>query len=126
MTLTFIEIENFMEYREDYFASDDAFSALQQALCINPKSGSVMRSCGGLRKMRWPDERRGKENAVVCVSSTFLFQRLKEIEVAVFIDVYDKDETENYTSEERQVLSELAKASRDELIALSVQQRKRL
>lgn len=38
MTLTFIEIENFMAYREAYFLSDDAFGALQDALLANPKA----------------------------------------------------------------------------------------
>lgn len=123
MTLTFIEIENFMEYREDYFASDDAFSTLQQALCTNPKSGSVMRGCGGLRKMRWPDERRGKGKRG---GLRIIYLLVPEIEAAVFIDVYDKDETENFTSEERKVFTELANTSRDKLIALSVHQRKRL
>ncbi len=123
MTLTFIEIENFMEYRENYFASDDAFSALQQAICTNSKSGSVMQGCGGLRKMRWPDERRGKGKRG---GLRIIYLLVPEIEAAVFIDVYDKDETENFTSEERQIFTELAKTSRDKLIALSVQQRKRL
>lgn len=60
VTLAFSETRKFARTREDYFAGDDAYSALQQALLADPDTGSAIRGCGGLRKMRWPDPRRGK------------------------------------------------------------------
>ena len=119
MTLTFIEIANFIDYREDYFSSDDAFSALQQALCTNPKSGSVMRGCGGLRKLRWPDERRGKGKRG---GLRVIYLLVPEIEAAVLVDVYDKDEADDLSPEERKAFAILAKQSRDGLLALAAQQ----
>ena len=60
MTLAFTETSSFMQYRDDYFVTDSAYSDVQQALLSNPQLGPVMRGCGGLRKMRWFDPRRGK------------------------------------------------------------------
>ena len=122
MTLTSIEIENFMECRDDYFTTDGAFSDLQQALLSDPKAGSVMRGCGGLRKIRWPDARRGKGKRG---GLRIIYQLIPELEMAVFTDVYDKDEADDLTPEEKQILTDLANTSRSRLFALATQQRKR-
>jgi hypothetical protein len=122
MTLTFIEIENFMACRDDYFTSDDAFAALQQALMADPESGSVMRGCGGLRKIRWPDARRGRGKRG---GLRVIYLLIPELEMVVFVDVYDKDEADDLTPDERRILAKLASESRDKLFALAAQQRRR-
>lgn len=109
MTLAFNETTNFMQYRDDYFVSDDTYSAVQQTLLSDPQAGPVMRGCGGLRKMRWSDPRRGKGKRgglrIICLY-------LPESERIVFMDVYDKDEADDLTPEERKEYAAIAQAIR--------------
>ncbi|WP_307722094.1 helix-turn-helix domain-containing protein [Pseudoduganella albidiflava] len=59
MKATFIELPSFQRLRAEYF-DDDAFRALQSELMKNPEAGDVIKGTGGLRKIRYADERRGK------------------------------------------------------------------
>lgn len=40
--------------------ADDEYAKLQGALIVNPEAGDVVKETGGLRKLRWSQERRGK------------------------------------------------------------------
>ena len=40
--------------------SDDEYAELQGALVVNPEAGDVIKETGGLRKLRWRQDRRGK------------------------------------------------------------------
>ena len=40
--------------------SDDEYAQLQGALIVDPEAGDVIKETGGLRKLRWRQERRGK------------------------------------------------------------------
>ena len=59
MWKTFIETDDFTEWVREYL-SDEALSDLQKKLLNDPETGVVMPGCGGLRKMRVPDPKRGK------------------------------------------------------------------
>jgi len=59
MKAVFVEMPAFSRYRSQYL-SDESFTALQIALLRNPLAGDVIQGAGGLRKIRWKDERRGK------------------------------------------------------------------
>ena len=59
MKAVFIETNGFTEWVGEYLR-DDAYAALQQMLMENPSLGDVMPGCGGLRKVRTSDTRRGK------------------------------------------------------------------
>lgn len=59
MKAVFVELPPFERYRSDYF-DDDAFLTLQRLLMLNPEAGDVIPGTGGLRKLRFGDERRGK------------------------------------------------------------------
>ena len=109
MALAFNETKNFMQYRDEYFVTDGPFSALQQVLLSNPEAGSVMRGCGGLRKIRWPDARRGKGKRG---GLRIVYLYLPEFQRVVFLDVYDKDEADDLTPEERKEMTEIAHAIR--------------
>ena len=109
MTLGFVETRLFMSVRDDYFGEDASYSALQQALLKNPAAGAVISGSGGLRKIRWPDPRRGKGKRGG-LRVIYLF--LPETRRIVFLDVYDKDDAEDLTSEERKGLAATAQAIR--------------
>jgi hypothetical protein len=53
----FIEAPAFSRYRENYL-DDEGFRALQQALSANPEAGDQIPGAGGIRKLRWKDNRR--------------------------------------------------------------------
>lgn len=59
MKAVFVELPAFERYRAEYL-DDDAFLALQKELMKNPQTGDVIEGTGGLRKLRFADERRGK------------------------------------------------------------------
>jgi len=59
MDAVFIELPAFARYRDRYL-DDAAFVALQNALMRLPHAGDVIQGTGGLRKLRWSDQRRGK------------------------------------------------------------------
>lgn len=57
-----------LEFRETGFftkaitalLSDDEYARLQGALVVDPEVGDVIKGTGGLRKLRWSQEQRGK------------------------------------------------------------------
>jgi len=55
----FVELPPFERYRVDYL-DDDAFMRLQRLLMLNPEAGALIPGTGGLRKLRFADERRQK------------------------------------------------------------------
>jgi hypothetical protein len=55
----FVELPAFERHRADYL-DDAAFGDLHLALMRNPEAGEVIEGTGGLRKMRFADQRRGK------------------------------------------------------------------
>jgi hypothetical protein len=58
---TFVELPAFERYRSSYL-DDEAFLALQNLLMKHPEAGDPIPDTGGLRKLRFPDARRGKGN----------------------------------------------------------------
>lgn len=52
----FVELPPFERYRSDYL-DDDSFLTLQRVLMLNLEGGNVIPGTGGLRKLRFGDER---------------------------------------------------------------------
>jgi hypothetical protein len=61
----FVELPAFERHRSAYL-DDDAFRKLQSLLMLNPEAGDAIPGTGGLRKMRFADERRGKGKRAGC------------------------------------------------------------
>ena len=59
MKATFIELPPFERHRKDYL-TDESFRIFQQMLMANPEAGDTIEGTGGLRKVRFADEKRGK------------------------------------------------------------------
>ena len=59
MKATFIELLPFERYRQSYL-NDESFREFQKMLMKNPEAGDVIEGMGGLRKIRYADEKRGK------------------------------------------------------------------
>ena len=89
---------------------DDELKLLQIMLLKNPESGKIMEGTGGIRKVRFPPENRGKSGSVrVCYTD------FAEYEVIYLITAFEKKEQENLTMEEKNAIKKLVKALKEEV-----------
>ncbi|NKC13720.1 MAG: transcriptional regulator [Gammaproteobacteria bacterium] len=61
--MIFIETSKFTKLLSDYL-SDDEYRMLQWHLQEKPESGDIIRGSGGVRKVRWAPEGKGKSGGV--------------------------------------------------------------
>ena len=119
MNLSFVETLDFTDVVYDYFGSDTEFMTFQNALLSNPERGDVMPGCGGLRKTRWRDTRRGKGSRG---GLRIIYLHVPDAARVLLLDVYDKDEADDLTPQEKRFLTSMAQSYREE--ARRGQQRK--
>lgn len=100
MKATFIELPAFQQYRDDYL-DDNAYKELQNELMKNPEAGDVIPGTGGLRKLRFGDEKRGKGKRGGL--RIIYFWKDSDDQFWLFT-LYDKDETDNLTADQKKVL----------------------
>ena len=107
---TFIEVPLFTKRWKEIGLGDDELLALQIMLLKNPQSGPVIEGTGGIRKVRFPLQDRGKSGSIrVCYTD------FEEYEVTYLITAFTKDEQENLTQEEKNVLKRLVKTLKKEV-----------
>ena len=79
-------------------------------LLKNTESGKIMEGTGGIRKVRFPLENRGKSGSVrVCYTD------FAEYEVIYLITAFEKKEQENLTMEEKNAIKKLVKVLKEEV-----------
>jgi hypothetical protein len=105
----FVETSGFTKTLGDYLP-DLAYQELQIHLMENPLTGRVVRGCGGIRKLRWPDPRRGKGKRG---GLRVMYVYLPELRRFLMLDLYDKDEAEDLSTEERRLLTRLVETYRE-------------
>ena len=110
MKAVFVELPPFEHYRADYL-DDDAFRRLQQLLMLNPEAGALIQGTGGLRKLRFGDERRGKGKRGGLRVIYYWWNA--GLQFWLFT-IYDKDEMSDLTNTQREMLKQMIK---DELEA---------
>lgn len=89
---------------------DDELKALQILLLKDPEAGAIMEGTGGIRKVRFALENKGKSGGVrVCYTD------FAEYEVTYLITAFEKKERENLTMEEKNVLKKLVKSLKEEI-----------
>jgi mRNA-degrading endonuclease RelE of RelBE toxin-antitoxin system len=59
--MIFIELTPFVAFRERHW-TDETFGRLQRFLLASPDAGDLIRGGGGLRKIRWQTQGRGKRS----------------------------------------------------------------
>lgn len=106
----FIESPRFHKRWFDLGFSKDQLLQLQLELLANPKVGPVMQGTGGLRKMRFAFEHRGKSGSVRVVYVDF-----EKHERIFLLNVFAKDEKENLSKEERNKIKSAMGALEKEL-----------
>lgn len=105
MKAVFVELPPFERYRSDYL-DDDAYLTLQRLLMLNPEAGDVIAGTGGLRKLRFGDERRGKGKRGGLRVIYYWWHTGSQFWL---FTVYDKDEMSDLTKAQRQLLKEMIK-----------------
>lgn len=109
MKAIFIELPPFERHRQGYL-NDENFRAFQKMLVDNPEAGDVIEGTGGLRKIRYADEKRGKGKRGGLRVIYFWWQSGKQFWL---FTVYNKDEMDDLTAAQRKILKELLKQELD-------------
>ena len=109
MTRSFVELPIFTKRWTELGFDDKDLFQLQDMLLKNPEAGPVMRGTGGIRKVRFSFENRGKSgSARVC------YIDCAEYTVIYMITVFSKNEKDNLSPEEKNTLKRLVKELKDE------------
>jgi hypothetical protein len=100
MKASFIELPPFERLRVDHL-TDDNFLKFQLMLMENPLKGDVIQQTGGLRKVRFEDEKRGKgkRGGIRVIYYWYLNESLFYL-----FTLYDKDEKDDLTKQQRDTL----------------------
>lgn len=108
MEALFVELPPFERHRAEYF-TDDEFRVFQQMLLKNPLCGDVIQHTGGLRKVRFGDARRhkGKRGGIRVIYYWYL-----EKSHFLLFTLYDKDQKDDLTKAQRDILREMLEQAR--------------
>ena len=88
---------------------DDEYGELQEALVDCPDIGDIIQGSGGLRKVRWRLEGRGKSGGV-----RVIYYWMKENEQIYMLYVYPKSRQGDLTSEQVKELKSIVERWSDE------------
>jgi hypothetical protein len=106
---TFVELPPFQRHRQDYL-NEESFRAFQLMLMENPEAGDVIEGTGGLRKVRFADEKRGKGKRGGLRVIYYWWLSGKQFWL---FTLYNKDEMADLTAAQRKTLKELLKQEMD-------------
>ena len=79
--------------------TDEEYRQLQQALVANPELGVLIPRTGGLRKVRWRAEGRGKRGGL-----RIIYYWAYDPQVILMLYLFPKNAREDLTEEQRRVL----------------------
>lgn len=82
--------------------SDDEYKDLQEALVNRPDMGAVIKDTGGLRKVRWSLEGRGKRGGV-----RVIYYWMTADEQLYMLLAYPKNEQEDLTAAQKKALKQI-------------------
>ena len=82
--------------------SDDEYKELQEALIIKPDLGVVIKNSGGLRKVRWSVDGRGKRGGV-----RIIYYWMTENEQLYMMYIFPKNTQENLTDAQTKALRQI-------------------
>lgn len=102
MIRTFVELPIFRSRWKTLGLNDDDLKRLQEEILLDPKIGLVMKETGGVRKMRFALEHRGKSGSIRVIYVDF-----EAYEKIFLITAYPKNEKDNLSKAERNELREL-------------------
>ena len=98
---TIAETKNFSQQAAK-FLTENEYNALKTFLAWHPEAGVIVRGTGGVRKLRWNRPGMGKSGGVRVI---YYFHN--ETIPLLLIDLYAKNEKENLSKEERNLLAKI-------------------
>ena len=104
MQRLFVELPLFHSKWKALGLDDNDLKRLQEEILLDPKTGAVIKETGGIRKMRFAFEHRGKSGSVRVIYIDF-----EVYEKIYLLTAYPKNEKDNLTKAERNELRELVK-----------------
>ena len=104
MHATFLESWGITDWLAKNFP-DEVLALLQQQLMDNPNAGDVIPGCGGIRKLRVSDPRRGKGKRS---GIRIFYLYLPESKWFYLLDAYGKNEREDLSADQKKILARLA------------------
>ncbi len=87
------QLLNFEDYRE-----------LQNHLVDNPGSGDIIKGSGGIRKVRWRKEKKGKRGGI-----RVIYYWIKSLEILLMLLAYSKNVADNLSTNELKILKQLVR-----------------
>lgn len=102
--MVFVETSIFTRQVQE-FLSDDAYKDLQQELAKRPEIGSIIPGSGGLRKLRWRGQGRGKRGGV-----RVIYYWATQEDQILMLFIYPKNVRDDLSSSQLKSLRDLVKA----------------
>lgn len=102
MTRTFIMTPEFDRCWKNLGLTDDHLKELQEMILLNPQAGRVIQGTGGLRKLRFALENKGKSGSV-----RVLYVDLVVHDKVYLITAYPKNEKDNLNDNEKAEVKKL-------------------
>lgn len=87
-TVVFVETSHFSSWISEYL-KDEEYREFQTYLMENPEAGKIIRGSGGIRKVRWAGNQRGKSGGV-----RIIYYWSKTREQIYLLTAYSKSERE--------------------------------
>ena len=110
MKRSFIELPIFKSRWEALGLNEEDLLRLQVELLADPKAGDVMQGTGGVRKMRFAFEHRGKSGGVRVIYVDF------EVHEKIYLlTAYTKNEKDDLTKKERSEIKQLIEVLEQQL-----------
>lgn len=89
--MVFIETPVFTRLIRD-LVNDEEYKAMQEALIVRPNAGALIRHSGGIRKLRWKLDNKGKSGGL-----RIIYYWLAAEDQILMLFVFPKSEHENLT-----------------------------
>ena len=101
--MIFVELTPFVAFRKEYWTDED-LRAMQNILLVAPDGGDLIRGSGGLRKLRWLAQGRGKRGG-----ARVIYYWHVPGDRIYLIYGYVKSKSEDMTAHQLKLLRELMK-----------------
>ena len=99
--MVFIETPVFTSAVSDLL-SDKEYTAFQYFLSENPLAGDVIQGTGGLRKVRWASQGKGKRSGVRVI----YYYAMPDSQIRLLL-IYQKGKKDDLTVEQKKILKQL-------------------